>query len=528
MIHNCFKFAIAGAAAAVMMASSSVNAQTTFTVMNLNNDTDTTGLSPEEILDNLTLRQAIRMANSTPNTADMIVFDPSVSGTIELESQMPDIRTPMTIDGGGRITLDAGDGDDGIFATGDGFRIFNVDDDEGDDVRLIDNITLIGLTLTGGDNPINAGIFQAPGGAIRNREILNLINVQVINNSAGAGGTDFPDGGDAGGIFNLAGILTLTDCTVSGNVAGDGFSAGAGQDGRGGEGGGIFSTSSGRLTDLPLLRLVRTTVSNNTTGMGGTNDGDPAGGGRGGGIYCVSIMEMENCTVSGNRTVGFDADGGGISFVSFGSNRDLTISNSTITNNVVSGEGSGGGAIYSNRATIIENSIVAGNVDGDGTPDIQLFNAGSLISFNSLFGSDVNITFGQDNLIGVSANLGPLADNGGLTQTHALLPGSPAIDAGDPDFDESEFDQRGAPFTRVFDSGGGLVVDMGAYELSTIVDEVLKGDANCDGEVNFLDITPFIAILSSGGFKAEADVDMSGEVDFLDIPVFIQILGGGS
>ena len=387
-----------------------------------------------------------------------------------------------------------------MFATGDGFRIFNVDDNEGDSVALIDNITLIGLTLTGGDNPRNAGIFQAAGGAIRNREILNLINVQVINNSAGAGGADFPDGGDAGGIFNLAGILTLTDCTVSGNIAGNGANAGAGQDGRGGEGGGIFSTSSGRSFDFPLLRLIRTTVSDNTTGMGGTNDGNPAGGGRGGGIYSVSTLVLENSTVSGNRTVGFDADGGGISFVSFGTGRDIRIFNSTITDNVAAGANSGGGGIYSNRFTLLENSILAGNVGSDGLPDIQLFSAGSLIANYSMVEQSNGISAGVGNLVGMSPNLGPLANNGGLTQTHALLAGSPAIDAGNPTFafNANEFDQRGAPFTRVFDSGGGLVVDMGAYELSPIVDEVLLGDANCDGEVNFLDIASFIEILTSG------------------------------
>lgn len=53
---------------------------------------------------------------------------------------------------------------------------------------------------------------------------------------------------------------------------------------------------------------------------------------------------------------------------------------------------------------------------------------------------------------------------------------------------------------------------------------VLLGDANCDGTVDFLDITPFIALLSSGEFKAEADVDGNGEVDFLDITPFIAIL----
>lgn len=55
---------------------------------------------------------------------------------------------------------------------------------------------------------------------------------------------------------------------------------------------------------------------------------------------------------------------------------------------------------------------------------------------------------------------------------------------------------------------------------------VLLGDANCDAAVDFLDIVPFIALLSNGDFKAQADVDMSGEVDFLDIVPFIAILSG--
>ena len=53
---------------------------------------------------------------------------------------------------------------------------------------------------------------------------------------------------------------------------------------------------------------------------------------------------------------------------------------------------------------------------------------------------------------------------------------------------------------------------------------VLFGDVNCDGIVDFLDIAPFIALLSNGEFKAQADIDLSGMVDFLDIPPFIAIL----
>ena len=118
-----------------MMAAGTVSAQSPFTVTNLN-DAGTGSL-----------RDAINMANGT-SAADTIEF--SVTGTINLESQLPSITQPVTIDGGGEITLDAGDGDDGVFATGDGFRIFNVDNAPR---STFIEVNLIGLTLTGGDTP---------------------------------------------------------------------------------------------------------------------------------------------------------------------------------------------------------------------------------------------------------------------------------------------------------------------------------------------------------------------------------------
>ncbi len=54
----------------------------------------------------------------------------------------------------------------------------------------------------------------------------------------------------------------------------------------------------------------------------------------------------------------------------------------------------------------------------------------------------------------------------------------------------------------------------------------LLGDVNMDGAVNFLDISPFIALLSTGEFKTEADVNEDSFVNFLDISPFIAILSG--
>ena len=86
-------------------------------------------------------------------------------------------------------------------------------------------------------------------------------------------------------------------------------------------------------------------------------------------------------------------------------------------------------------------------------------------------GSGITAGTGVGNILNQSAGLGPLVDNGGPTLTHALLEGSLAIDAGNPsiDFDDNEFDQRGKPFFRVFDTeGGGARIDIGAFEVQTL------------------------------------------------------------
>jgi hypothetical protein len=102
------------------------------------------------------------------------------------------------------------------------------------------------------------------------------------------------------------------------------------------------------------------------------------------------------------------------------------------------------------------------------------------------------------NLIGTPGSpidplLGPLAANGGPTMTHALLTGSPAIDAGDPSAfpgvgNVPLYDQRGAPFSRVFDGDGidGQRIDIGAFEVQP-VGPALPGDYNQNGVVDAAD-----------------------------------------
>ena len=115
-------------------------------------------------------------------------------------------------------------------------------------------------------------------------------------------------------------------------------------------------------------------------------------------------------------------------------------------------------------------------------------------------------------------------DNGGPTQTHALLPGSPAIDSGDNalavDANGSPLinDQRGLAFDRIF----GGTVDIGAFEFAPSA--FVLGDSNQDGVVDFGDIPAFISVLQSGIFLDEADINGDGVVDFADISFFIALL----
>ena len=70
----------------------------------------------------------------------------------------------------------------------------------------------------------------------------------------------------------------------------------------------------------------------------------------------------------------------------------------------------------------------------------------------------------------------------------------------------------------------GTQVPVGLAHQISAIESVLLGDVNLDGRVNFLDISPFIAILTTGDFQDEADLDQNGSVNFLDISPFIAAL----
>jgi hypothetical protein len=141
----------------------------------------------------------------------------------------------------------------------------------------------------------------------------------------------------------------------------------------------------------------------------------------------------------------------------------FSLNNVTITGNSA---GKGGGIDISSGSVVLANTILAGNAGATGAPDC----AGPLTTHGyNLFGTTTGctVTLGTGDIANPTPKLGPLASNGGPTQTHALLPGSPAIDAGNPappgsgDDACAATDQRG--IARPQPLGGRC--DIGAYEL---------------------------------------------------------------
>jgi hypothetical protein len=409
-------------------------------IVSTNSDVVDSDFSPGE----LSLREAIMLANDVVGP-DTITFDPAVS-TINLTSQLPTIVEGVSIDGPGAdlLTIDAGLGGDGL-RNGNGFRILDIDD--GVDGSLIP-VEISGLTLTGGD-------VTGSGGAIENREDLTLRDAIIESNYASSRGGgvisidsggqaqlsiqnsiihDNSSGGDGGGVANF-GNMSIAESTLSGNVSGD-------------DGAAVFTYFYDSAT------IVDSLLSGNTAY------------GFGGGIYSVqSNVTVSNSTLSGNDAV----RGGGIWQRGY-----LDLSNSTLTgNSAVNGGGIYG---YRFRSATINNTIIANSTGTDIFTSIGFTKSGS----NNLI--ENSSTVGLTNSLTGDPQLGPLADNGGATLTHAPLPGSQVIDAGDPLAvagvgSTPEFDQRGVGFDRV---AAGRI-DIGAFEMAAIIDPDFNNDGNIDG-----------------------------------------------
>jgi hypothetical protein len=187
----------------------------------------------------------------------------------------------------------------------------------------------------------------------------------------------------------------------------------------------------------------------------------------------------------------------------------VTLARSTLSGNKATRRGGGIYQSYSlsNFPISISGSILAGNTTGSGGPDVWFGPKSTLNAYYSVIG--FNLT-GNFNVVTNHPLLGPLADHGGPTQTHALLPGSPALDAGDPAI-TSGTDQRGAGFNRVVDGDvvSGARIDIGSYE-SQGVPGFPAGDYNHNGIADAADYVVWRKTLGQTGPNLPANGDNTG------------------
>jgi hypothetical protein len=411
-----------------------------------------------------TLRQAILDAND--ETAhpgpDTITFAPALAGaTIMLTTTDPAaadgpsafaVSSSITIDGGSASVTVARSAAGGTPA----FRLF--------DMAGSGNLTLQHLTLRGGLAPGGGNVSSTgEGGAIFNGGSLTVSNCILAGNSAsGAGGAIFLGGTatvsnstlagnsatyNGGGIAVSGGSVTVSNSTLAGNSASP-------PPGYVGSGGGI-SVSGGSVT-----------VSNSTLAANSTVYGGGISVGTGGSVT------VSNSTLGGNSA---SSGGGGIYAQWYPPPRGgplgeifVTVSNSTLSGNSASILVGGGGICVNGDKIYVtftlRNTLVARNTLTDGvTPSDVSGGLDTPDSWNNLIGTGGSggLTDGvQGNRVGVrDPGLAPLGDNGGPTQTMALLPGSPAVNAGSNAFvTPGATDQRGLP--RI----AGGTVDIGAFE----------------------------------------------------------------
>src|SRR5262245_42401733 len=270
------------------------------------------------------------------------------------------------------------------------------------------------------------------------------------------------------GIYNDHATLAVDGCTLSGNAAGFG-------------GGGIYNDGFEGSATL--------TVTNST--FSGNWAADPHGYGSGGGIYNDwGTLTVNNCTFSENWA---HASGTGGGIHNAGS---LTLTNSTFSGNWA--ENVGGGVYNVGTVTIgntvFKTGVLGGNIVNNGVATSNGYNLSN--------DDGGGVLTAMDDQINTDPMLGPLQDNGGPTFTYALLTGSPAIDAGDPNFTPPpDYDQRGSGFQRVVNGR----VDIGAFEVQPVAPSYaaqVQPPINADGTSVFSSkrgVVPVKFNLTQGG-----------------------------
>ncbi len=224
-------------------------------------------------------------------------------------------------------------------------------------------------------------------------------------------------GSDGGAVYNDGGTVTLSDCTVAGNQA-NGF------------GGAIFTLGGD-------LSLSNCTLASNTAGVSG------------GAIEAQGTVTVVSCTLSANQA---GTGGGG------GIDNDVGRYTVTVGDSILAGNSCGFGPDFSNAVVSLGHNLI-GETDGS----------------TGWTGSDLTGTIAAP----LNPLLAPLAYNGGATPTMALLPGSPALDAGN-DALAPLVDQRGAQRGPA-GLNAGSHTDIGAFEDTSSYLVTSTDDNSLDG-----------------------------------------------
>ena len=352
-----------------------------------------------------TLRWAITNATSGSDIINL-----TVTGTIVLTSTLPSISNSVTINGLG-ATIDSISGNNAF----SGLNIISPA-----------VVAITGLSLV--NCKANSNLNNGDGGAIYSTGTLTVTNCTFLNNGAASWGS--------GAAIYATGTLIVTNCTFLNNWAD------------------VYNSAGGAISAGSLI-VTNCTFQGNGAGSGGAIDGGSGSiisstfkgnvaRAAGGAIYC-SNMTIKNSTITGTET-GLNAS------------ESIYCTNTTIINCTIVGNGNAG--IGCNNCTI-GSSIIAGN-SGD-YPDEDVGGAVSSLGYNLVGSGKGNTGFTAiGDQVGTSASpINPLVDtlanNGGPTRTMALLPGSPAIDAGGNSCPTST-DQRGIARPQ------GQACDIGAFE----------------------------------------------------------------
>jgi hypothetical protein len=441
-----------------------------------------------------TLRAAIEQAN-LDSAQDTIDFAPSVTGTITLSTALPALSASMNIVGPVPSDLTV------ARSSALGTPLFNIFT-----VSAGAQVAISGLTITGGRGGVFVfGTFTATlGGGIANAGTLTVTNSTISGNSV-------PEWG--GGINNL-GTLTVTNSTISGNSAG----AGGGIENGGtlivtnstisgnsaDQGGGIQNGDILTVTIPPIsntVTLTNSTISGNSDDQGGGSIDSSGGAG--------TTLTVTNCTISGNSAIGIN------------SGSTLTVTYSTISGN--SGVGIQFDFDLPGVALTAMDSLFSANLGGS----LTIFDNGVLSLNHNLFSDAPGVALDPTNLIDTDPLLGPLANNGGPTLTQALLPGSPAIDAGVA-VPGVTSDQRGVPRPQ------GSAPDIGAFESRGFVVSVVSGADQRTQVGSAFPATLVVAVVSpfgepvAGGLVTFTAPATGAAADFVGNPAIIDASGQAS